>query len=182
MLTVFVAARVEECHSSCLFSLPSSCPSGSVTTAAFSPVQSTEWLCQAFWQEGYIDYHSSSFLFSVAVRIAASHREGSFRVKITDPVLKQFLLTTHWNGWCLKLRKTLCKKWGGAGVLRYFFCNWIEALIGSIFCALLVLLSLSGNKQACPLCPKEKFRACNSHKLRRHLQNLHWKVSVEFEG
>ncbi|XP_012495416.1 PREDICTED: TRMT1-like protein [Propithecus coquereli] len=39
----------------------------------------------------------------------------------------------------------------------------------------------AGNKQACPLCPKEKFRACNSHKLRRHLQNLHWKVSVEFE-
>lgn len=40
----------------------------------------------------------------------------------------------------------------------------------------------AGNKQACPLCPKEKFRACNSHKLHRHLQNLHWKVSVEFEG
>ncbi|XP_070123978.1 TRMT1-like protein isoform X4 [Equus przewalskii] len=40
----------------------------------------------------------------------------------------------------------------------------------------------TGNKQACPLCPKEKFRACNNHKLRRHLQNLHWKVSVEFEG
>uniref|UniRef100_U6CW29 tRNA (guanine(27)-N(2))-dimethyltransferase n=2 Tax=Neovison vison TaxID=452646 RepID=U6CW29_NEOVI len=40
----------------------------------------------------------------------------------------------------------------------------------------------AGNKQSCPLCPKEKFRACNSHKLRRHLQNLHWKVSVEFEG
>ncbi|XP_042530636.1 TRMT1-like protein isoform X4 [Dipodomys spectabilis] len=40
----------------------------------------------------------------------------------------------------------------------------------------------AGNKQACPLCPKEKFRACNSHKLRRHLQNLHWKVSVEYEG
>ncbi|XP_021572257.1 TRMT1-like protein isoform X2 [Carlito syrichta] len=40
----------------------------------------------------------------------------------------------------------------------------------------------AGNKQVCPLCPKEKFRACNSHKLRRHLQNLHWKVSVEFEG
>ncbi|XP_005375129.1 PREDICTED: TRMT1-like protein isoform X1 [Chinchilla lanigera] len=40
----------------------------------------------------------------------------------------------------------------------------------------------AGNKQACPLCPNEKFRACNSHKLRRHLQNLHWKVSVEFEG
>ncbi|XP_010630042.1 TRMT1-like protein isoform X2 [Fukomys damarensis] len=41
---------------------------------------------------------------------------------------------------------------------------------------------VTGNKQACPLCPKEKFRACNSHKLHRHLQNLHWKVSVEFEG
>ncbi|XP_043424823.1 TRMT1-like protein isoform X3 [Prionailurus bengalensis] len=40
----------------------------------------------------------------------------------------------------------------------------------------------AGNKQSCPLCPKEKFRACNSHKLRRHLQNLHWKVSVEFEA
>ncbi|XP_049632441.1 TRMT1-like protein [Suncus etruscus] len=40
----------------------------------------------------------------------------------------------------------------------------------------------AGSKQACPLCPKEKFRACNNHKLRRHLQNLHWKVSVEFEG
>ncbi|XP_063096240.1 TRMT1-like protein isoform X2 [Cavia porcellus] len=40
----------------------------------------------------------------------------------------------------------------------------------------------TGNKQACPLCPKEKFRACNTHKLRRHLQNLHWKISVEFEG
>ncbi|XP_006872767.1 PREDICTED: TRMT1-like protein isoform X2 [Chrysochloris asiatica] len=40
----------------------------------------------------------------------------------------------------------------------------------------------TGSKQACPLCPKEKLRACNSHKLRRHLQNLHWKVSVEFEG
>ncbi|XP_077013334.1 tRNA (guanine(27)-N(2))-dimethyltransferase isoform X2 [Tamandua tetradactyla] len=38
------------------------------------------------------------------------------------------------------------------------------------------------SKQSCPLCPTEKFRACNSHKLRRHLQNLHWKVSVEFEG
>uniref|UniRef100_A0A5G2QKR8 tRNA (guanine(27)-N(2))-dimethyltransferase n=1 Tax=Sus scrofa TaxID=9823 RepID=A0A5G2QKR8_PIG len=40
----------------------------------------------------------------------------------------------------------------------------------------------TGNKQICPLCPKEKFRACNSHKLHRHLQNLHWKVSVEFEA
>ncbi|NWI93351.1 TRM1L protein, partial [Pitta sordida] len=37
-------------------------------------------------------------------------------------------------------------------------------------------------KKPCPLCPEEKFRACNSHKLRRHLQNLHWKVSVEFQG
>ncbi|XP_004706729.1 TRMT1-like protein isoform X2 [Echinops telfairi] len=40
----------------------------------------------------------------------------------------------------------------------------------------------TGNKQTCPLCPNEKLRACNSHKLRRHLQNLHWKVSVEYEG
>lgn len=38
------------------------------------------------------------------------------------------------------------------------------------------------NIQTCPLCPKEKFRAYSSHKLRRHLQNLHWKISVEFEG
>uniref|UniRef100_A0A8C7JXY3 tRNA (guanine(26)-N(2))-dimethyltransferase n=1 Tax=Oncorhynchus kisutch TaxID=8019 RepID=A0A8C7JXY3_ONCKI len=36
--------------------------------------------------------------------------------------------------------------------------------------------------KACPLCPEEKFKACYSHKLRRHLQNLHWKVYVEFEG
>ncbi|XP_051041915.1 TRMT1-like protein isoform X2 [Phodopus roborovskii] len=38
------------------------------------------------------------------------------------------------------------------------------------------------NSHTCPLCPKEKFRACSSQKLRRHLQNLHWKISVEFEG
>ncbi|NWU41622.1 TRM1L protein, partial [Hylia prasina] len=37
-------------------------------------------------------------------------------------------------------------------------------------------------KKPCPLCPEEKFKACYSHKLHRHLQNLHWKVSVEFEG
>ncbi|NWR75479.1 TRM1L protein, partial [Centropus unirufus] len=37
-------------------------------------------------------------------------------------------------------------------------------------------------KQPCPLCPEEKFKACYHHKLHRHLQNLHWKVSVEFEG
>ncbi|NXS11845.1 TRM1L protein, partial [Neodrepanis coruscans] len=37
-------------------------------------------------------------------------------------------------------------------------------------------------KKPCPLCPEEKFKACYSHKLRRHLQNLHWKVSVEFKG
>ncbi|XP_077784442.1 tRNA (guanine(27)-N(2))-dimethyltransferase isoform X2 [Podarcis muralis] len=37
-------------------------------------------------------------------------------------------------------------------------------------------------KKSCPLCPEEKFKACYSHKLHRHLQNLHWKVSVEFEG
>ncbi|NXL93850.1 TRM1L protein, partial [Alectura lathami] len=37
-------------------------------------------------------------------------------------------------------------------------------------------------KKPCPLCPEEKFKACYSHKLHRHLQNLHWKISVEFEG
>ncbi|NXM08348.1 TRM1L protein, partial [Tyrannus savana] len=37
-------------------------------------------------------------------------------------------------------------------------------------------------KKPCPLCPEEKFKACNSHKLHRHLQNLHWKISVEFKG
>ncbi|XP_041126944.1 TRMT1-like protein isoform X2 [Polyodon spathula] len=37
-------------------------------------------------------------------------------------------------------------------------------------------------KKLCPLCSEEKFKACYDHKLRRHLQNLHWKVSVEFEG
>lgn len=40
----------------------------------------------------------------------------------------------------------------------------------------------SENSHTCPLCPKEKFRAYSSQKLRRHLQNLHWKISVEFEG
>ncbi|NXC79996.1 TRM1L protein, partial [Cercotrichas coryphoeus] len=39
-----------------------------------------------------------------------------------------------------------------------------------------------GERKPCPLCPEEKFKACYSHKLHRHLQNLHWKVSVEFEG
>ncbi len=43
------------------------------------------------------------------------------------------------------------------------------------------LISTAGRK-SCPLCPEEKFKACYSHKLRRHLQNLHWKVYVEFEG
>ncbi|MGH0148348.1 UNVERIFIED_CONTAM: hypothetical protein FKN15_047513 [Acipenser sinensis] len=37
-------------------------------------------------------------------------------------------------------------------------------------------------KKLCPLCSEEKFKACYNHKLQRHLQNLHWKVSVEFEG
>ncbi|KAF7649169.1 hypothetical protein LDENG_00146060 [Lucifuga dentata] len=45
------------------------------------------------------------------------------------------------------------------------------------------LVDLNGaGRKACPLCPEEKFKACYSHKLRRHLQNLHWKVYVEFEG
>ncbi|KAM4739665.1 TRMT1-like protein isoform 3-T3 [Anableps anableps] len=40
----------------------------------------------------------------------------------------------------------------------------------------------SAGRKSCPLCPEEKFKACYSHKLRRHLQNLHWKVYVEFKG
>ncbi|XP_025049245.1 TRMT1-like protein isoform X1 [Alligator sinensis] len=49
------------------------------------------------------------------------------------------------------------------------------------FHVFLVSAFLAG-KKPCPLCPEEKFKACYSHKLHRHLQNLHWKVSVEFEG
>uniref|UniRef100_A0A1A8FN48 tRNA (guanine(27)-N(2))-dimethyltransferase n=3 Tax=Nothobranchius korthausae TaxID=1143690 RepID=A0A1A8FN48_9TELE len=45
------------------------------------------------------------------------------------------------------------------------------------------LVDMNGaGRKSCPLCPEEKFKACYSHKLRRHLQNLHWKVYVEFEG
>ncbi|XP_028312593.1 TRMT1-like protein isoform X3 [Gouania willdenowi] len=45
------------------------------------------------------------------------------------------------------------------------------------------LVDLDGaGRKMCPLCPEEKFKASYSHKLRRHLQNLHWKVFVEFEG
>ncbi|XP_029474597.1 TRMT1-like protein [Rhinatrema bivittatum] len=40
----------------------------------------------------------------------------------------------------------------------------------------------SAGKISCPLCPENKFKACYSHKLQRHIQNLHWKVSVELEG
>ncbi|XP_059334040.1 TRMT1-like protein isoform X1 [Ammospiza nelsoni] len=43
-------------------------------------------------------------------------------------------------------------------------------------------LRVTDERKPCPLCPEEKFKACYSHKLHRHLQNLHWKVSVEFEG
>uniref|UniRef100_A0A667WTP3 tRNA (guanine(26)-N(2))-dimethyltransferase n=1 Tax=Myripristis murdjan TaxID=586833 RepID=A0A667WTP3_9TELE len=45
-----------------------------------------------------------------------------------------------------------------------------------------MLVDLNAGRKSCPLCPEEKFKACYSHKLRRHLQNLHWKVYVEFEG
>ncbi|XP_054835654.1 TRMT1-like protein isoform X2 [Eublepharis macularius] len=41
---------------------------------------------------------------------------------------------------------------------------------------------VAGGKKPCPLCPEDKFKACYGPKLHRHLQNLHWKVSVEFEG
>ncbi|XP_056403836.1 TRMT1-like protein [Hyla sarda] len=39
-----------------------------------------------------------------------------------------------------------------------------------------------GLRKPCPLCPEHRFRPCHINKLLRHLQNLHWKVSVEFEG
>ncbi|MED6246522.1 hypothetical protein ATANTOWER_019260 [Ataeniobius toweri] len=46
-----------------------------------------------------------------------------------------------------------------------------------------MLVDLNGaGRKSCPLCPEEKFKACYSHKLRRHLQNLHWKVYVESKG
>ncbi|OCT82981.1 tRNA methyltransferase 1 like S homeolog isoform X2 [Xenopus laevis] len=38
-----------------------------------------------------------------------------------------------------------------------------------------------GEKKPCPLCPEETFKPCLTNKLLKHLQNLHWKVSVEFE-
>ncbi|XP_077188772.1 tRNA (guanine(27)-N(2))-dimethyltransferase isoform X3 [Paroedura picta] len=37
-------------------------------------------------------------------------------------------------------------------------------------------------KKPCPLCPEDKYKPCYDHKLHRHLRNLHWKASVEFEG
>ncbi|NXH14267.1 TRM1L protein, partial [Bucco capensis] len=37
-------------------------------------------------------------------------------------------------------------------------------------------------KKPCPLCAEERYKACYSHKLHRHLLNFHWKISVEFEG
>uniref|UniRef100_S4RMN3 tRNA (guanine(26)-N(2))-dimethyltransferase n=1 Tax=Petromyzon marinus TaxID=7757 RepID=S4RMN3_PETMA len=40
----------------------------------------------------------------------------------------------------------------------------------------------AGGKRACPLCSEEKFRPTYNHKLKRHLQNLHWKVSLECNG
>ncbi|KAM9296678.1 TRMT1-like protein [Gastrophryne carolinensis] len=48
----------------------------------------------------------------------------------------------------------------------------LEALVGQS----------DGEKKQCPLCPEERFRSCHIPKLLKHLQNLHWKVSVEFEG
>ncbi|XP_009876911.1 PREDICTED: TRMT1-like protein, partial [Apaloderma vittatum] len=43
-------------------------------------------------------------------------------------------------------------------------------------------LHVTDEKKPCPLCSEEKYKACYTHKLYRHLQNFHWKVSVEFEG
>lgn len=41
---------------------------------------------------------------------------------------------------------------------------------------------MAAGKKSCPLCPEEKFKPSYVHKLHRHLENVHWKVSVEFEG
>ncbi|KAG8436534.1 hypothetical protein GDO86_007587 [Hymenochirus boettgeri] len=38
-----------------------------------------------------------------------------------------------------------------------------------------------GEKKPCPLCPEDTFKPCLINKLLKHLQNLHWKVSVEYE-
>ncbi|KAM4721565.1 TRMT1-like protein [Rhinophrynus dorsalis] len=40
----------------------------------------------------------------------------------------------------------------------------------------------TGEKKPCPLCAEERFKSCHINKLHKHLLNLHWKVSVEFEG
>ncbi|KAM8930718.1 tRNA (guanine(27)-N(2))-dimethyltransferase [Pelodytes ibericus] len=40
----------------------------------------------------------------------------------------------------------------------------------------------NGDKKPCPLCAEQRFRPCHVNKLHKHLQNLHWKVSVDFEG
>uniref|UniRef100_A0A3B5LJ99 tRNA (guanine(26)-N(2))-dimethyltransferase n=1 Tax=Xiphophorus couchianus TaxID=32473 RepID=A0A3B5LJ99_9TELE len=67
-------------------------------------------------------------------------------------------------------------------------CGCKLSLQGSVIdrWAELTVLSSAENypagRKSCPLCPEEKFKACYSHKLRRHLQNLHWKVYVEFKG
>ncbi|XP_073539710.1 TRMT1-like protein isoform X2 [Phyllobates terribilis] len=37
-------------------------------------------------------------------------------------------------------------------------------------------------KKPCPLCPQNRYRSCHINKLLKHLQNLHWKVSVEYDG
>lgn len=60
-------------------------------------------------------------------------------------------------------------------VLLLYLSRFNDDLMDYLF------LSTAGRK-SCPLCPEEKFKACYSHKLRRHLQNLHWKVYVEFES
>uniref|UniRef100_A0A665WB88 tRNA (guanine(26)-N(2))-dimethyltransferase n=1 Tax=Echeneis naucrates TaxID=173247 RepID=A0A665WB88_ECHNA len=60
----------------------------------------------------------------------------------------------------------------------------LEMLLMTRNASALVILCFPSpaGRKSCPLCPEEKFKACYSHKLRRHLQNLHWKVYVEFEG
>lgn len=60
--------------------------------------------------------------------------------------------------------------------------SWLGPPCSRTVSRLFPLWLSSAGRKSCPLCPEDKFKACYSHKLRRHLQNLHWKVYVEFEG
>ncbi|NXR14198.1 TRM1L protein, partial [Semnornis frantzii] len=64
---------------------------------------------------------------------------------------------------------------------RGFIINFLFPYMLALTEVFLMCL-FSGEKKPCPLCSEDKYKACYSHKLHRHLLNFHWKVSVEFEG